>query len=435
MNKKLKFLLIFFLFFTSVFSFNKIEASTSDNFFGQAWSSNIGWINFNNCTSTDLNSCSSTSYGVRLNEDNTISGQAWSSNIGWINFSQNERTQASLNRTTGKISGWAKVISSGEWISLSATDVDQSGWGLIMDLNSGLVSGQAWGDISTGWIVPRNLYISTSQSSLSVIASPDAYNVLKSQSSNTINFSFNVNGSTNYSCRILDNQKNTISGYDYLGYEDGESYAFSGLPDTVGSFGYYLQCKDNINETLAGISNLITVNIADTMYNISATTSSSGGSLYPSGNIQVTKNSNYTFNFLPHNGYYISSILIDGISQHDLSITNYTFTNIIIDHSIHIEFASLVPKYNFCYPENTPCSNGATNPPICNNFCKERCENGASDFPSCTLCIGGTVVTSSQNCPTPSQCSDALDNDEDGFTDMKDPDCLDRNDNLEATSI
>jgi hypothetical protein len=428
MNKKLKFLLIFFLFFTSVFSVNKIEASTSDNFFGQAWSSNIGWINFNNCTSTDPNSCSSTSYGVRLNEDNTISGQAWSSNIGWINFSQNERTQASLNRTTGKISGWAKVVSSGEWISLSATYVEQTGWGLTVDLNSGLVSGQAWGDISTGWIVPRNLYISTSQSSLSVIASPDTYNVLKSQATDTLDISFTVNGSTNYSCRILDNQKNTISGYDYLGYEAGEPYGFAGLPNTVGSFGYYLQCKDNANEALIGISNLITVNIADTMYNISATTSSSGGSLSPSGNIQVTKNSNYTFNFFPYNGYYISSILIDRIGQHDLSMTNYTFYNIIDDHSIHIEFAPL-------NPEITSCEDGATNPPDCDIFCKERCENGASDFPTCTLCIGGAVVSPSQSCPTPAICSDALDNDKDGLVDTKDPDCVDKNGNSESPAL
>ncbi len=51
---------------------------------GQAWSSNIGWVDFGNAGKT---------YGVKMQTSGDVrnlSGYAWSSNIGWVNFNNTE---------------------------------------------------------------------------------------------------------------------------------------------------------------------------------------------------------------------------------------------------------------------------------------------------------------------------------------------------------
>src|ERR1035437_9915360 len=87
MNTK-KFCLTVFL---SIFTFfvmgqTHAQASAADKVFGEAWSSDIGWISFNNCTSPS--SCSGANYGVTVDSTGKLSGWAWSSNIGWISFNE-----------------------------------------------------------------------------------------------------------------------------------------------------------------------------------------------------------------------------------------------------------------------------------------------------------------------------------------------------------
>ncbi|KKQ32523.1 MAG: hypothetical protein US45_C0018G0002 [Candidatus Nomurabacteria bacterium GW2011_GWA1_37_20] len=77
---KISFLKIIFtlVFFLSPFV---VFAGSEHNISGWAWSSNIGWISFNNTTGGG-----SINYGVNKNVDGTLVGYAWSSNIGWIQF-------------------------------------------------------------------------------------------------------------------------------------------------------------------------------------------------------------------------------------------------------------------------------------------------------------------------------------------------------------
>jgi len=139
--------------------------NTYHNVYGWAWSDNIGWMSFN--CKNDYNGngtmgpdymaeledrCDDSNYGVDIATSTGIfSGYAWSDNIGWISFNQSDLTNcpsapcnASVNLTTGKITGWAKAINAtpGDndygWISLDGTN-----YGL--NIGDGYFHNHAWG--------------------------------------------------------------------------------------------------------------------------------------------------------------------------------------------------------------------------------------------------------------------------------------------------
>lgn len=68
-----------------------------------------------------------------------------------------------------------------------------------------------------------------------------------------------------------------------------------------------------------------------------------GGTINPYGDgISALKGSTQTITFTPTEGYYISDVLIDDVSQG--SITEYTFTNITENHSVDVTFEELIVK-------------------------------------------------------------------------------------------
>jgi hypothetical protein len=125
-----------------------VKAAGGDNdFSGYAWSENIGWINFRGAT-----------YGVSMNKANgKFDGYAWSENLGWIDFGPSSGYpstpghEAKMNNATGEVTGWAKIISTGEWIKMSGTAQDASPYGVTVALGTGKLSGYAWSD-TIGWI-------------------------------------------------------------------------------------------------------------------------------------------------------------------------------------------------------------------------------------------------------------------------------------------
>lgn len=170
MNKHItKIIAVAFLFLSFAFS-HSANAATTDNVYGQAWSANTGFINFNNCLTLPAASCAGVNYGVRIDVTNAVSGSAWSNNIGWVKFSglsscPSGSCNAMYNPVTGAISGWARACAgtvNGDcasatrsdgwdgWISLSSS----SGvtYGANLNKISGLGSGQAWGSDVVGWI-------------------------------------------------------------------------------------------------------------------------------------------------------------------------------------------------------------------------------------------------------------------------------------------
>ena len=71
-------------------------------------------------------------------------------------------------------------------------------------------------------------------------------------------------------------------------------------------------------------------------YTITAT-QGTGGSVTPSGNITVTEGQNQSFTITQNSGYSISDVLVDGVSQGNIS--SYTFNNVTSDHTIAASFA------------------------------------------------------------------------------------------------
>ncbi len=200
MRKKYLFLLIIFLIFSfSVFffSFNKTQAGLSHNVYGYAWSSNIGWISFNNCfnplNNNGVSNCSGVDYGVKYDTaTGDLTGYAWSSNIGWIQFgnlnnlptiNSSNLNQAKLdlnNPTNAKMTGWAKALSANGngwdgWISLSGNN-----YAPTFNLNTGLANSNswAWGSSVIGWIDFSGVSLAPlmTNSSVSLTANPSSIN-------------------------------------------------------------------------------------------------------------------------------------------------------------------------------------------------------------------------------------------------------------------
>lgn len=127
----------------------------------------LGWISF-----------SGPGYGVSEESTNgELSGYAWSSNIGWITFNNAELSgcpsgscTARYHASSGTIRGWARACSafvsgcSGAlntnsggwdgWIALSGTAADGSSYAVTQDANCNW-SGYAWGSDTLGAISMR----------------------------------------------------------------------------------------------------------------------------------------------------------------------------------------------------------------------------------------------------------------------------------------
>ena len=109
-----------------------------------------------------------------------------------------------------------------------------------------------------------------------------------------------------------------------------------------------------------------------------------GGSITPSGEVQVQTFSDQSFTITADTGYNILNVLIDGVSYG--SITSYTFTNVTTDHAISVSFSQ---KTFYCSARE---QDGTTN-----NYTSTTDETSA-----CIACQEGT--SGSANYPEPPAC-------------------------------
>ena len=202
---KIIFTLVFFLlpFWPSV-----VSAGSGHNMSGWAWSSNIGWISFNN-----TNDGGSVDYGVNKNTDDTLVGYAWSSNIGWIQFGNlagfptGGGTRAeNANINGSNLEGWVKALSADGngwdgWISLSGSSPSYG-----VNFNSNNFSGYAWGSDVVGWVRFDGVIVG-SASLVNGACDVIHYSCLTGNSRNNVDgastwtWSCNgINGGTNASC-------------------------------------------------------------------------------------------------------------------------------------------------------------------------------------------------------------------------------------------
>ena len=89
-----------------------------------------------------------------------------------------------------------------------------------------------------------------------------------------------------------------------------------------------------LKDFLTGTSEVIYVN------GYTITTISDGNCFITPYNPLVSNGDSVTLSFLPVDGYKISNVIIDGVSQG--SITEYKFENVTENHSVEVMFESAV---------------------------------------------------------------------------------------------
>jgi len=182
--------------------FDSFTHPGGDNVSGFAWSSTIGWISFNasNCDSEDpgdgntdtgnYSNCPTgqstpappNDYGVHIDRTRAdlgnFSGYAWSSNVGWVSFqdtapdysfnsncnnpncTSGNNCSACFNYYENKTYGWAHILALGDdgWVKLNNDSSDPVAWqSLQIDLRTATTSGWAWNEgtpdnTGIGWI-------------------------------------------------------------------------------------------------------------------------------------------------------------------------------------------------------------------------------------------------------------------------------------------
>ncbi len=143
---------------TEVFSVNIDTRCKEHDMSGWAWSDGVGWVSFS--CETDAGLGTVLDYGVDLEEvvegEYNLVGYAWSDTVGWIYFDPDGAYPGSPEHSakyfndTRKIIGWAKVLSSDEWIKLGPIVIDDVDYGAYVSGSE--VHNWAWGDLTVGWL-------------------------------------------------------------------------------------------------------------------------------------------------------------------------------------------------------------------------------------------------------------------------------------------
>ena len=120
---------------------------------------------------------------------------------------------------------------------------------------------------------------------------------------------------------------------------------------------YSYSNSEGISNNDVGFRNVIfgpgiNSNNNDEYVNIVAT-SNYGGKVNPYGSITIKKGKNMTYSIIPYEGYEISDIIVDGVSEYYSSnyinhgtYSMYQFNNINSNHDIYIAFDNQVAAYN-----------------------------------------------------------------------------------------
>ena len=75
-----------------------------------------------------------------------------------------------------------------------------------------------------------------------------------------------------------------------------------------------------------------------TQYTITAS-AGTGGTITPSGAVQVNQGANQSFNISANTGYNISQVTVDSVNQG--AISTYTFNNVQANHTISATFTPI----------------------------------------------------------------------------------------------
>ena len=136
-----------------------------------------------------------------------------------------------------------------------------------------------------------------------------------------------VSGTSPYTITVSDGSNNqTVNNYS-----SGSDIPVSPITNTT----YSLVTVFDIFGTSIPVSGSASVTLNS--YDITAS-AGANGSITPNGITSVNCGASQSFTITPNSGFNIQDVLVDGVSQG--SITNYTFNNVTLAHSISVTFAS-----------------------------------------------------------------------------------------------
>jgi hypothetical protein len=126
-------------------------------------------------------------------------------------------------------------------------------------------------------------------------------------------------------------------------YQTGESIALTATPNPGYNFANWTDESGTLVSDQASFSYImpdfdvtITANFSPIL-NIIAATSGANGSIDPFGDVEVGYGADQTFSIIPDSGYLVADVIVDGVSVG--AVSEYTFENVVSNHTIHAEFA------------------------------------------------------------------------------------------------
>ena len=132
----------------------------------------------------------------------------------------------------------------------------------------------------------------------------------------------------------------------------------------------------------------VTAAFAIKTYTITAS-AGSGGSISPSGGINVNHGAAQTFIITPNTGYRIASVLVDGVSQGTPG--SYSFSNVTAAHTIQATFAAI--PYTLTVSKNGTGSGTVTATGInCGTDCSEAFIAGTSVSLTAAAAVSSTFT-------------------------------------------
>jgi hypothetical protein len=90
-----------------------------------------------------------------------------------------------------------------------------------------------------------------------------------------------------------------------------------------------------------GFTAICVVTVIPATYTIAASTNA-GGTITPSGDVVVARETNQTFTFAPNTNFKVAEVLINGVNNTTaVSAGTYTFTNVTANHTIEVVFEAV----------------------------------------------------------------------------------------------
>ena len=244
--------------------------------------------------------------------------------IGNVNAANGYGVEA-YNNTAITING--SVIASGRGIYAANWGTGTAAVTVGGNINVNATDGDGWG-VETYGSTAITVNGSVTASDIGIYANGNGYGTA------AVTVNGYVNAANGYGVQAYDSTAITIDGKinaaNYIQLNDSDYVAADGIPDTTKTG--YLKYADSISTVWVG--NKIIV------YQITAT-AGTGGSISPSGTINIENGNNQTFTFAASSGYKISQVLIDGINNSTaVAAGNYTFTNVQANHTIAVSFTT-----------------------------------------------------------------------------------------------